>query len=338
MDCPNVDVPCAATDSIAVLSPDPVEVEELRAQTQAAADKYSEQFRKRPPATIIVPGGTISSELHVKLEANGYDVLMPWITAKQRKTLREDMIRSQVDAQLVGQPDAIKAAAIASALDQLRNVPTQSPSRSVLAHELGHKWFITQFAKSGDDTIQHAYGGWAPDWLDEAVAVSMENAALQSRRRSAFNKASPEDRIALTDFLTMEHPSANVARALAERLRIADEGETNPLKTLETAPDEANVKTVRRTSRVITLSGKEGQQFVADSGGDRVLMFYSQALIFGEYLVDRTGNPSILMEIATALLDDQSFETWLATNPYKLPQTLAELQDDWNAFIASEPL
>ncbi|GLQ20954.1 hypothetical protein GCM10007854_19090 [Algimonas porphyrae] len=330
--------------NFATLSTETGEAETLTRQARRAADNYTARFGVYPPATIIVPGGVISPELQAQLAANGYVTLMPWITARQRAALREATIRSQIEAQLMGQPDAVRQAALSAALAQVGQSGTDARNTSVLAHELGHKWFIHQFHQTDVDLVQHAYGGWAPDWLDEAVAVSLEGVELKSRRREFFRGAMPDAAIALSEFLTMEHPSAAVARALADQSRIvqaeADGPKTHAVnapgestgKKGSTGEKESTGKTSRKTSRVITLSGKDAEQFVAASGGDRVLVFYAQALIFGDYLEDRSGRPSILADIASALFTGMDFKLWLATNPYDLPQNLEALQADWDEF------
>jgi len=339
--CPVDDLPCATAQHYAAISDDPADVESLIMQTRESADRYVSRFGARPPATIVVTGGTVPQDLTDKLEANGYVILMPWVTAKQRLTLRADAVRSQVDAQTQGLPESVRQAAMDSALDQIVSAKIDGPIKSVLPHELGHKWFINQFSNAKTHPVQHAYGGWAPDWLDEAVAVSMETDSLKSRRRNFFKEASLEDRISLEALLEMQHPSADVARALAEKFRVKDQAETDPgvdtpFKALSEIPRGASAKTQSRVSRIITLSGEEGKQFVAASGGNRVLMFYSQALIFGEFLQVRTGQDSILAEIAATLFDGNDFKYWLDTNPYGLPETLDGLQADWEAYIGTE--
>lgn len=327
--CPHVDLPCAALITMAVSGPDGDEAEILRQVVEDSAIRFTTRFGRAPAAGLIVPGGRVTKEMQSRIEANGYAVTMPWIGSRDRDRLLESQVRRQVEDQMDGRPPALIEAAMQSALQQLRATRTVAEGRidlSALSHELGHKWFMTEFSKDGESGTGHAYGGWAPDWLDEAAAVSMESDALKERRRKRVSEMESTDRIPLAEFLSMEHPGAQAARELQAGLEAMgpqnEDGETPGSQT---------------SSRAIVLSGKDAEDFVAASGGDRVSDFYAQALLLTDYLEARTGSPSVLAEITTALLDGSNFELWIAGQP-DVPNTLSALQLDWDRFLASSPL
>lgn len=333
--CEHGDLPCASVNRFATLSGGKAKSQPLDSALMDAVKRYKDRFGMRPAATIIVPGGTVSTELTKKLRENGYDVILPWITQDERKLMLERSIRQQVEDQLQGQPQSIIDAAISSALRQAAasQKPTSSDrERSVIAHELGHKWFMHQFQRDGDDPAGHAYGGWAPDWLDEAVATSMENDALKNRRRDRFRQLSIDEQIPLTEFLTMDHPSATVARSLAHQTR-------SDLKTIEKSDlngvTENMISESRTNSRVIMLTGEEADRFIAASGGDKVINFYATAVMFTDYLEARSGTVQILAEIAASMQDDTvDFDAWLSGNGHGLPASLVALEADWAEYAA----
>ena len=64
-------------------------------------------------------------------------------------------------------------------------------------------------------------------------------------------------------------------------------------------------------------------------------VFYIHIRTFVDYLIERSGQPTILAEIATAMASGQSMETWLQeVGPaHGLPASVAAMDDDWRRFI-----
>lgn len=65
------------------------------------------------------------------------------------------------------------------------------------------------------------------------------------------------------------------------------------------------------------------------------LPFYIQARAFTDFLMENSGHPKIIGEIATALRGGGSFEQWLAANGerHRLPSSLAALTAEWGAWL-----
>lgn len=315
----HAELPCAMTERFSVLSESVDESALLKRVTQSSAIDFELKFGAMPLPTIIVPTEAVNSNLNSRLKANGYFTIMPWISTAERNKMRKQGIIKQIEEQLEGRPQVIKDAAIASALEQLKSqMPTKEDSidLTALSHELGHKWFMSQYKKDNDEEQPgHAYGGWAPDWLDESAAIAMESESLKQRRRDAFTEIDPENRIQLAQFLSMDHPAAQAARDLARKFK--------------SPPLESGASTRTTTNQIVLLSGKEAEDFIAASGGDITPNFYAQALVFSDYLEARSATDKILSHISAGLAEGQTFTTWLADNTFSIPQDLDALERDW---------
>jgi hypothetical protein len=327
--------------------------QQLLDATEAAAGDFEIIFGALPPASIVVPTETIDAVTQSRLTDNGYVTIMPWISQDVQNELRNQDVIKQIKEQLQGRPQALIDAAIASARSQLQPqtvTKEESQDLSALSHELGHKWFIDRYPNGDTAQTSHAYGGWAPDWLDESAAIAMESENGKQRRRMRFSNLEPEARIPLPEFLTMVHPAAQAGRDLAEGLRETrlppmEGGEVNRTfirRDMSELPDAAQLSgntTSARTSQVIRLTGEEAQAFLAKSGGERAPNFYAQAIVFSDYLESRSGEPKILSVIASALSAGDNFTTWLSTNNQGLPESVEALDEDWteyaNGYVAT---
>lgn len=86
---------------------------------------------------------------------------------------------------------------------------------SMLRHELLHQFFIRLLWHNDGGPKQ--YGGGAPDWLDEAAAITGEPPYLVRSRRARFIKMLQSGAvIPMSRFLHMEHPAMGSARVLEQ--------------------------------------------------------------------------------------------------------------------------
>lgn len=99
---------------------------------------------------------------------------------------------------------------------------------SFVPHELGHGWYAEAFWRDALRPPTDRYGSAAPDWMDEAAAIQMEDAshAVRYSKRLADGRSpdpelaadvSPE--IPLPEFLSMATPSRPCCRRCARRDR-----------------------------------------------------------------------------------------------------------------------
>lgn len=176
-----------------------------------------------------------------------------------------------------------------------------------LRHELGHAQYRAAFwpdAARSPDT----YGTPAPDWLDEASAVLLEGDTSRAARErhffQAWRQSSPAIR-PLAEFLGMAHPVTAQQRAL--------------LQAQGGAQTASGVQ-------VMTMQGA-----AADAAG----MFYSQSLLFAEFLVDASPAPHTLGTISAAAAAGVDFTDWLADSgpQHGLPTDVSALQAAWDAWL-----
>ncbi|MET0327363.1 MAG: hypothetical protein ABW163_01185 [Luteimonas sp.] len=173
-----------------------------------------------------------------------------------------------------------------------------------LRHELGHAQYRAAFWPDAAPSPD-AYGTSAPDWLDEASAVLMEGRPGRALRERHFLEAWRQSSPAiqpLAEFLTMAHPVTAQKRALMQA--------------------QSGTQTASGV-QVMAMRGPD-----ADAGG----MFYSQSLLFADFLIDASPDPQVLGMISAALSDDVDFSDWLTDNGARhgLPTDVTALQHAWD--------
>ena len=226
----------------------------------------------------------------------------------------------------------------------------------VVAHELGHIWF-REWYDSGRPRQpgERHYGSTAPDWLDETAAILNENDYMTAQRRSGLadllDGEGPRLR-PLPEFLTMTHPTATAARAAA-RLNLPPGIERRSDGAIRLDPNNLPPGFTRRPDGSIAFQGPPG-----GSGGPGVpaiggtmmmtvpgkadpeslragLPFYIQGRAFADFLIETSGYPRIMGDIATAIRGGGSFEQWLAANGarHRLPTSLTALTAAWEVWL-----
>lgn len=187
----------------------------------------------------------------------------------------------------------------------------------MVPHELGHIWF-TQAFWPGDGQVDQAvshYGGPGPDWLDELAAILLEDEPTTLRRREQMQAlltgevvpaigpvAGRETLLDLKGFLTRDHPA--LASVLTER---------------SDAPSGEGI------ALVYTPAGGGLNAVVAER------LFYIQARCFADFMIETTGRLTVFADIAQALSEGRTFESWLASDGVNLglPATLDGLDTVW---------
>ncbi|MEL7025516.1 MAG: hypothetical protein AAGL69_17400 [Pseudomonadota bacterium] len=282
---------------------------------QSAASQFEAMFGRQPPLTALVPGGRIAKTQREQLRAAGVAVQLPWMSDEDKLRLQKSAVRRQVEAQTADLPEAIRQRALATAMAAVSPADGGETHDGALAHELGHLWFIEMMPSNGGRKAQgHAYGGFAPDWLDETFAVLLENSTLRESRRRTFAELEPDSIWPLADFLTMTHPAAAAAKQLQA--------------TMQTDAVDSD-------SQIIILTADEADEFLAASGGDRATHFYAQVQVFSDFLIETSGGSAIFPSIASSLQAGLDFDDWLSVHgaDFNLPKTLGALQRQWDAWL-----
>ncbi len=322
VECSGLPSPCLAQGDIVVLAERSI-AEPILATATLGAQKFQHYFDAAASPIAIVPGGVITADLRANLKQAGYNRALPWITAEDKRALQTASIRKQILAQTEGKPQAVRDAVLAQALGQMESQTSNADTlgnteAGALTHELGHMWFMEAFASASQGPRSaHGYGGWAPDWLDEASAILLENETLTISRRNRLLSMSPESLPKLRDFFTMEHPALESALALAAM-----------------QPSEPK----NGESRAIVLSGDEAQAFLKASGGADPLNFYTQTRAVIDFLIATSGDDLIISEITKAYIAGETIESWLTAegDKHALPQSLTALEDAWQIWLAEQ--
>jgi hypothetical protein len=173
------------------------------------------------------------------------------------------------------------------------------PPDEILPHEIGHDLFRRYLIPS---TRAGQYGTDAPDWLDESVAVAFEAPEQKAQRRCEASRLLGSGALIPIDrYLTMSHPDL----AATPRAPNADRAGTFNLSSSVSAETPA---------------------------------FYAMSIAFYEYLVARTGSPSILAELARPSHDRQSIEQRLIarTADGRPRYGLEQMNEDFLHWLASD--
>ncbi|WP_375404451.1 hypothetical protein [uncultured Sphingomonas sp.] len=159
---------------------------------------------------------------------------------------------------------------------------------SGMQHELNHLFFTAGVVPS---TKPSQYGGDAPDWLDEAAALTAESPEAKARRRADFRRQVCAGRLVpLERFIVQRHPliaSPAMQKFIAER-RAAAKG----------------------TPTMMTIGANQlgvPQHALQD--------FYAQSAAVAEFVAEISGDPRILSRIAqsaTAASDrpNERYPSW----------------------------
>ncbi|MCD9096022.1 hypothetical protein LU699_03475 [Luteimonas fraxinea] len=260
----------------------------------AAAIQFGQVFGRSLPPGLLVLSSTVSGD-DAERFAQTHDL------GFAQSWLSPADKRAQIEIVIRrATPDA-DAARIETILSQV-----EAQHVDLLRHELGHAQYRAAFWPDATPSPD-AYGTPAPDWLDEASAVLMEGSTGRASRQrhflEAWRQSSPAIR-PLAEFLTMAHPVTAQKRALMQA-----QGGTQSASGVQ----------------VMTMRGPD-----AEAGG----MFYSQSLLFADFLIDASSDPHILATISAAVASGVEFTDWLAATgaQHGLPTDLADLQEAWNAW------
>ena len=308
--CSKIPQPCYEVGNFAVIG-ETREAERYLDIMKRAARDYQTYFENEPVPTALVMSSKVPPETIVEIEGAGYVKTLPWLDTDAKGKLQEQEITKQLADQIKHLPEAAQKQAMESLKAQLSSSePALSLDKEsgVLAHELGHLWFMAQFADpSGEVGKKYAYGGWAPDWLDESAAVLMENAVLRDSRREQLKVLGEAQLIELKTFLTMEHPLAQAVKDLVKD-RQSHGGE-----------------------QVVFLTGDEADKFLEESGQSDAGNFYLQVSGFVAFMIEQTGDKAIFAKIASHFSQGGDLSSWTETTAQF--ENLAELESTWLAWV-----
>ena len=317
---------CAAAGRGVALATAPEEAERLAAYARAGEARFDVQFGQpiAPYAVVLTPPAPDNAALR----SAGFTHILPWPAPRAfDEAARRGL---ELGARRFAASQNMSAAqteeVVARALSQIPDATSQAAlDAGMVPHELGHLWFTAAFWPDRSPPVGEAprhYGGPGPDWLDEAAAIVMEDEPTAAMRRDQCRTlmrgetvpaiGPVEARGTLLDLpglLAREHPGLT--------------------RALTTAPE------------VIPPGGGVGVTFTPAGAGVRPAaqerLFYIQTRVFADYLMQRSGNPAILADIAQALAGDGDFGGWLSSEGarHNLPSSISALQADWESFTSN---
>lgn len=224
-----------------VLTNDPTKAAWATGQLQAAATQFQSSFQVDPGPGLIIDMKFIAQANQFSAEPRRW--VLPW----QSNHFGSLPLNAQVEDS-----------------HHFNDV-------SGIRHELTHVFFTSAVVPS---TKQPQYGSDAPDWLDEAVAISAETATSKAKRRSHFYRQVCSGRVMRLDrFVQMSHPLMS------------------------------NVATQKLIQQRRNNSQQQPAMLMMDAGRlglkpNELMDFYGQANAVAEYLRDTTGDAGILRAIA----------------------------------------
>ena len=318
---------CAVAGRGVALASTPDEAERLAGYARAGEARFTARFGRDIAPYVVF--STPPAPDRAALTGAGFAHILPWPAPRTfdeaaRRSVEQGTRRFAASQNM---SPAQTEQVVARALAQIPDAKAQAAlDAGMVPHELGHLWFTHAFWPERPETDADAaphYGGPGPDWLDEAAAVVLEDDATAALRRDQFRAlikgetvpaVGPIDGRAilldLVGLLSREHPG--LARAVAA------------------APD------------VVASSGGVGVgvSFTPAGAGPRPAalerLFYIQTRVFADYLIQTSGRPTILADIAEGLANGGRFDAWLANEgaAHGLPPSAAALQKSWIDYAA----
>ncbi|WP_262693123.1 hypothetical protein [Kordiimonas aquimaris] len=294
---------------------------------EKAAITFERFFGHKAPKAAVVLGEVVDMDIRRSL-TDVYPVVLPWLTIKDREAMVARSVRAQVLRQ---QPD-LEGAALDAVVERSVKASLNANSagrnaedmhQGVLAHELGHMFFIRSFWP--EETMSmvevrpsqiNRYAGPGPDWLDEMAAVLMENRVLTASRTALLGTMSETDDYSdmwdMETYFSMTHPAFEQARRLIAARQNSAEG--------------------RARGGVVILSRED-----VEAGGDgrNPVTFYAQSRGFADYMIEKTGNERIFADIARYIAAGNSMTEWLAAEGqnYGLSKTVDLLEEDFRLWL-----
>ena len=202
--------------------------------------------------------------------------------------------------------------------------------RDVLPHEIGHVMFGAWLYSPGRE-LGGEYGTYMPDWVDEAVAISMEPDTVRRERLAQARSFSP--RPALAEVLAFRHPLRGRSNEAFSTRVLSSPPCDGPCDRERPTDTRTITERIFRDGRVtVDTTYVAGEQRL---DADPLARFYILSFALWSYIDARGGRE------ATGTLIDR-----LRRNPRDpaalvglpgLPRTLAAIDADWRSWLAGMP-
>ena len=282
-----------------------------------ARDQYVRYFNEDPPRLLFVVGTSVPDQVRQAVQTSGA-VAFNWPTmAGQREAFTKAM-KAEVNASFAQAPKRTREAILEKMVkgfeDHISDSGAPSPFEGgTIRHELGHQWFMALYSQSDrKDYLLPAgtshYGSAAPDWLDEASAILMENDYLTVERRRQFREmaiAAPT----VKELTNRRHP-VTVRR-----------------------DDEHAVKQGNITISAHINDRRNERDITQDAA-----WFYAMTRGFIDFLMARTDDDTIISSISRAIKAGGSFESWLSEydRRARIGNDMTGLEEAWKGWVKQQ--
>ncbi|ALN90336.1 hypothetical protein [Lysobacter gummosus] len=300
---------CIATEHGWFYADDDAEAAMFADAARQAAAKFERLFSRKASVGAVVAldyDQPLPDDATAALREHGALWVLPWVSAASMRQEIQKQIHRQYKKQ---NPNARMSASRSYANDFAKRIA--GDTSGTVQHEVGHHLFVAVFWPR--ESFVHdklRYGGPAPDWLDEGVAMLMEPAPMTEGRRTLFaqmaagelNSAQVQP---LGAFLNAQHP----------RLTEPD------------LPDE--IRSGSDANRVSISFSLDGNPTFLRMAG-----YYAQTQVWIDFLRE-TGQRGTLTALAESLAAGKSLEDWLGRDgaQYGLPTSLPALNTQWSQWL-----
>lgn len=276
-----------------------------RAQTA-----YQNHFGTPPVGGLVIDINILKDEQQSDFDS--YNWVLPWPFAgpqdNEASKAIEAQLRQQIKDQLIQAGEDASEARVEALLAEFRKKLNLGDSGTIsfatpgiIAHEIGHQFFVHGIWGENAEASDTQYGSTAPDWLDEAAAILMEDAPLTQNRRDNFQSIlQTRPATAPSQMFKAEHPKANS-------------------EMLQDAKNKA-----RESSSGFSISAN-----AKDNGKHSA--FYAEVRAFLDYLNERSVKSGYMRSITLHLKSGGTMEGWLHEHgaEFGLMSTLKSLDADY---------
>jgi hypothetical protein len=295
-------LPNRGPDPCLVAGPAPAsDVARARAACSAARQRFTAILGDAPPGTIV-----LSASQGLSTYTEGGRWTLTWPTS------------SRLVAGKVATPDAN--------VEQRRFLDEQW--HEVLPHELGHI-MLGAFLYSPGRVLTGEYGTYMPDWIDEAVAISMEPQAIRADRLEQARgiAAAPP----LAEVLTFRHPFSG-SRIEAFSTRILSSPPCDGPCTRE-RPTDTRIITERvfRDGRITVDTAYVAGERALEA--DPLARFYVLSYALWAYVESRGGRRAT--DLLIERLRRNPRDTGAIVGLPGLPRTATAVETDWRRWLVT---
>ena len=200
--------------------------------------------------------------------------------------------------------------------------------RDVLPHEIGHV-MLGAWLYSPGRNLAAEYGTYMPDWVDEAIAISMEPDTVRRERLAQARSFVPLP--ALAEVLSFRHPLGGRTNEAYSTRVVSSPPCEGPCDRERPADTRTITERMFRDGRVTVDTTYFAGERRLDS--DPLARFYVLSYALWSYIETRGGRDATATLVARLRRNPRDPAALVGLPG--LPRTMAALDADWRAWLAS---